>query len=44
LRSVLDGIEVPIDQGLAIEAAHFMQLAGTPEVEVRLRNFVQRAR
>jgi enoyl-CoA hydratase/carnithine racemase len=44
LRSVLDGIEVPVDQGLAIEAAHFMQLAGTTDVEVRLRNFVQRAR
>jgi enoyl-CoA hydratase/carnithine racemase len=44
LRSVLDGIEVPIDQGLAIEAAHFMQLAGSAEVEVRLRNFVQTAR
>ena len=44
LRSVLDGIEVPIDQGLATEAAHFMQLAGTADVEVRLRNFVQRAR
>jgi enoyl-CoA hydratase len=44
LRSVLDGIEVPIEQGLAIEAAHFMKLAGTPEVEVRLRSFVQRAR
>jgi enoyl-CoA hydratase/carnithine racemase len=43
LRSVLDGIEVPIDQGLALEATHFMQLAGTTDVEVRLRNFVQRA-
>jgi enoyl-CoA hydratase len=44
LRSVLDGIEVPIEQGLAIEAAHFVQLAATTDVEVRLRNFVQRAR
>jgi enoyl-CoA hydratase/carnithine racemase len=44
LRSVLDGIEVPIDQGLALEAAQFMQLAGTAEVKVRLRDFVQRAR
>src|SRR5262245_11129525 len=43
LRSVLDGIEVAIDQGLAMEAAHFLQLAGTTDVEVRLRNFVQRA-
>jgi enoyl-CoA hydratase len=42
LRSVLDGIEVPIDQGLALEAAHFIQLAATPEVEARLRDFVQR--
>jgi enoyl-CoA hydratase len=44
LRSVLDGLEMPIDQGLAIEAAHFVQLAGTTDVEVHLRNFVQRAR
>jgi enoyl-CoA hydratase len=42
LRSVLRGIDLPIDEGLALEASHFLQLAGTREVGLRLRNFVER--
>ena len=44
LRSVLRGIDLPIEDGLALEASHFVQLAGTPDVARRLGNFVQKAR
>jgi enoyl-CoA hydratase len=44
LRSVLHGLDLPIEEGLAVEATHFTRLAGTRDVAMRLRSFVEKER
>ncbi|MBN8938667.1 MAG: crotonase/enoyl-CoA hydratase family protein [Rhizobiales bacterium] len=44
LASVTRGINLSIDEGLAVEAGHFERMLGTSDVELGVRRFLERPR